>query len=574
MRIGDWRIGTKITVGFLLVILLLGGVATSLIRGMYELHDLQGVGAQRGFDLVSMSKVKLNLDSVYQTWADAVINENVTEARMAMAKLTQSADDDKAVIAKMADTADEEAWAEKFASAYDRYLTLVTRDGLPLVEQIGALGDESVENAERHNELNAAIRKVDLTIDGVRNESTALLASFTRSMERENKEADAHFDETMDSSIRTAIVLLVIAIILALLMAAFISRAITVPIQEAVDIASRMSEGDLTMRVESKGKDETGQLLAAIRTTVDRLRDTVSEVQVASANLATAANQVSATSQGLSRGTSEQAASVEETTSSLEEMTASITQNADASRKMEQMAVKSAGDAEESGKAVAETVGAMTSIAEKISIVEEIAYQTNLLALNAAIEAARAGEHGRGFAVVAAEVRKLAERAQAAASEIGGLAGNSVKVAERSGVLLKDLVPAIRQTVDMVQDVASASSEQSATSGQINKALSQVDQVTQRNAAASEELASTSEEMASQADALDHLVSFFQVGHDIRSASRHPAAHRGPTTGVPTGVLPPPGQPLTRPPPDRSGSLHGSSQPATSLETPADFKRF
>jgi methyl-accepting chemotaxis protein len=207
-------------------------------------------------------------------------------------------------------------------------------------------------------------------------------------------------------------------------------------------------------------------------------------------------------------------------------MATSIQQNADNTRQMEQMALQGSRDAEESGRAVGETVEAMNSIARKISIIEEIAYQTNLLALNAAIEAARAGEHGRGFAVVATEVRKLAERSQAAAKEIGALASSSVKVAERSGELLTALVPAIRKTAELVQQVASASAEQSTGVTQINQALSQVDQVTQRNASAAEELSSTAEEMASQAEALDELMSFFKLGAVANAPAAPPLAAR------------------------------------------------
>jgi methyl-accepting chemotaxis protein len=225
---------------------------------------------------------------------------------------------------------------------------------------------------------------------------------------------------------------------------------------------------------------------------------------------------VSSSSQSLSQGTSEQATRVGEISANLDKMAATITQNREHGWQMAQMAVKGARDAEESGQAVKETVVAMTSIAEKISIVEEIAYQTNLLALNAAIEAARAGEHGRGFAVVATEVRKLAERSRTAAREISGLASSSVKVATRSGQLLEELVPSIRKTADLVQEVVTASAEQTTGVEQMSMAMLQVDAVTQRNASAAEELASTAEELSAQAEALQQLVSFFRLAHEER----------------------------------------------------------
>jgi methyl-accepting chemotaxis protein len=221
----------------------------------------------------------------------------------------------------------------------------------------------------------------------------------------------------------------------------------------------------------------------------------------------------------MSQGTTEQAASAEEASSSVEEMNATIKQNADNAQQTEKIALKSAADATESGKAVSQTVGAMKDIAGKISIIEEIARQTNLLALNAAIEAARAGEHGKGFAVVASEVRKLAERSQTAAGEISDLSASSVEVAEKAGAMLAKLVPDIQKTAELVQEISAASKEQTSGADQINAAIQQLNQVIQQNAGAAEEMSSTAEELSSQAQQLQGTIEFFKV--DEREGQMH-----------------------------------------------------
>jgi len=216
-------------------------------------------------------------------------------------------------------------------------------------------------------------------------------------------------------------------------------------------------------------------------------------------------------SQEMSQGSSEQAASAEEVSASMEQMSANIRQNADNAMETERIALKSAEDADEGGNAVSATVEAMSEILKKIKIIEEIARQTDLLALNAAIEAARAGEHGRGFAVVASEVRKLAERSQSSASEIRTLSDSSMSIAEKAGKKLRHIIPNIRRTAELVQEISAASNEQSTGVNQVNKAIQQLDTVIQQNAAGAEEIASTAEDLSRQAEQLRNIISFFRV---------------------------------------------------------------
>ena len=328
-------------------------------------------------------------------------------------------------------------------------------------------------------------------------------------------------DQEASSAKQIILVLSAIALFMAAMIAWLVTRSITVPINEAVNAASRLADGDLTVKLESDSKDEVGMLMSAMQNMIGKLTQIIGEVRTAADNLTNAAGQVSATAQSLSQSSSEQAASVEETTSSMEQMTASISQNTENAKVTDGMASKAAIEAAEGGEAVGKTVEDMKSIASKIGIIDDIAYQTNLLALNAAIEAARAGDHGKGFAVVAAEVRKLAERSQVAAQEIGNLASSSVKQAERAGSLLTEMVPTIRKTSDLVQEIASASSEQSSGVAQINGAMGQLNQATQQNASASEELAATAEELGSQAEQLQQTMTFFQLDDNQRSSARN-----------------------------------------------------
>lgn len=357
--------------------------------------------------------------------------------------------------------------------------------------------------------------------------STALADFQAELMEQSQNESTALFEESRMQLMIIGGVAALISVLLAWLITHSLLRQLGGEPGYAAEVVTRIAEGDLRVEVTTRNGD-TSSMLAAIKSMSQRLSQIISEVRSSADALTSASEEISATAQSMSQAASEQAASVEETSASMEQMSASISQNTENARITDGMASKASGEAGEGGQAVKETVRAMKTIADKIGIVDDIAYQTNLLALNAAIEAARAGEHGKGFAVVAAEVRKLAERSQVAAQEIGEVAKSSVQLAERAGTLLDEIVPSIAKTSDLVQEISAASEEQSSGVGQISTAMNQLNEITQQNASSSEELAATAEEMSGQAEQLQQLMDFFKLNTMAsgRSQQRHVQAQR------------------------------------------------
>jgi methyl-accepting chemotaxis protein len=415
-----------------------------------------------------------------------------SEYKTSWNKVNDQIDGDLAMLEKYAVDQDDKDAIRSIKSGHATYVAGVNK----------VLGDIQAGAITTTQDANHAMNPYKDDIRDLERVALALAASAVKSMEASEVLLVSHEK-------RTAILIVVIALLsigITVAASVYITRAVTVPIGEAVNVSASLAGGDLMVEIDSDRRDETGDMLTVLGSMAHKLREVIGNVKAAVDNVSSIGRQ-------LSQGATEQAASAEETSSSMEEMSAAIRQNADNAHQTEKIALKAAEDARHGGAAVNETVAAMKDIAAKISIIEEIARQTNLLALNAAIEAARAGEHGKGFAVVAAEVRKLAERSQKAAGEISKLSVSSVEVAETAGKLLDRIVPDIQRTADLVQEINAASAEQNAGVSQINQAMQQLDKVIQQNAAVAEEL-------STQGEQLRDSVSFFRLGGETAMSGR------------------------------------------------------
>jgi methyl-accepting chemotaxis protein len=464
MKLSDFRVTTKLYVGFIAVVAVFMLSAAYLINNTITLGKMQDEGSSRAKDALHVVENEKNLQEVYGMIADAIINRDLNKSKAELMEDKKKILQDISEIKKIADTAEEKEWAGKIEGGYNKYFALIENDLLPLLEKNAGMEE---------------VAKLDAKVDTIRNEIGKYLTDFSKSISNESDAADRRFDDVRDASIRLSMILNILGIILAFLIAFFITRSITGPLNRVI--------AGLT-----DGADQ----------------------------VSSAAGQVSSSSQSLAEGTSEQASSLEETSSSLEEMSAMTKQNAENANQAKAMMSEARQIVEKVDRHMKDMAGAVAEITRSseetgkiIKTIDEIAFQTNLLALNAAVEAARAGEAGTGFAVVADEVRNLAIRAAEAAKNTSNLIENTIKAVRKGNELTNATQEAFKENAEisrkigqLVDEIAAASEEQSHGITQVNTAVSEMDKVTQSTAANAEESAAAAEELNAQAEQMKIFV--------------------------------------------------------------------
>ena len=512
MKIANLKIGAKLGAGFAILLTLLLGL------GLFALYATSNIN--QSVDDVSSSMASIRyLGEMNNATGDIRIGE-FQHVTATTPELKQQYDKEMLTLletfkkssdnyVKQIDTAEEQAMYDDFFRKWNAYLVV----------------HEKMLAASRALKADDAVALANGELDKLYDEYSDAIEKLSVFSNKSGDDSNAKADASTANAQIWIIGTIVFSIVIGSGIAFMITRSITQPIVEAVNIAQTVSAGDLTSRIEVKSKDETGQLLQALKDMNTALVNIVSEVRDGTETIASASQQIASGNTDLSSRTEQQASSLEETASSMEELTSTVKQNADNARQANQLAVSASEVAVKGGAVVSEVVETMGSINESarkivdiISVIDGIAFQTNILALNAAVEAARAGEQGRGFAVVASEVRSLAQRSAQAAKEIKALIDNSVekvdagsKLVDQAGTTMQEVVESIRRVTDIMGEISAASQEQTAGIQQVQEAVTQMEQATQQNAALVEESAAASEAMREQADKLSQVVCMFKL---------------------------------------------------------------